>query len=188
MEALTSPVAIVVGLAALLAAILGIAQSLGKIRKAWLRVERVLADLLGSPATDTTEAVPSLRALANKTASDVHQVKGALPALATSIELDTLAEQVEAVKVQVDIAQAMASDAADAAKQATTAAGLAVNEAKAAREIHTEAVAELRGVVSGVARTLTEEQTDRRTKEAAYVAALDKIGVPLTPIINELEG
>lgn len=180
-EVLTSPVAVVVGLAALLTAVLGIAQSLGKIRKMWLRVEHVLTDLLGSPETDSTPEVLSLRALAKKTAADVQQVKATLPALATSHELDTLAEQ-------VDAAQAMASDAAEAARQATTAGGLAVNEAKAARAIHTEAVAGLRGAVSEVAHTLTEEKTERRTKEAAYVAALNKIGVPLTPIIDQLEG
>lgn len=83
---------------------------------------------------------------------------------------------------------------AEAAAQATTAAGIAVGEARAGRAVMAEAaennrrqIGELRGTVSGLINALDADEQQRRKKEAAYVAALNHLGVPLTPIVDELD-
>lgn len=88
---------------------------------------------------------------------------------------------------EVDRVSAMAKDATDVA-------AVAVGEAKLGRAVTAESatntreqIGELREVTAGLAQALADDQRDRVVKERAYIAALNKIGVPLLPIADELE-
>lgn len=101
------PAAFIFAAAALLVALGVIGRALARLRKVWLRGEEVFEQLLGKPATDEQPAVPSLRALADKTAGDVHQIKGAMPHLALTLDVERLADQITAVQAQLVDVRAM---------------------------------------------------------------------------------
>jgi len=118
------------------------------------------------------------------------QVLGRLQHNQTNIKAgqEMLLEQQDALRVDIE-------DVRASARQATTAAGLAVGEAKAGRAVigeHSASVrdqiGEVRQVVAALAAAVGEDQEARAQKERAYVAALNQIGVPLVPIADELEG
>lgn len=86
---------------------------------------------------------------------------------------------VRKVNARVDQLETQAGVIGDKANEAVIAAGLAVNEAKAARGILTEKHDDL-------VQHLTEAAKTARLKEVAYVRALNALGIPLTEIAQEV--
>lgn len=100
--------------------------------------------------------------------------------------IDRIEGQIESVKQDV-------ADVQCTAEQATTAAGIAVGEAKAGRAVMAEAaentrgqIAELRGAVGALASTVNESDRHALAQEIAFVRALRRLGVDLTDVTDEL--
>jgi hypothetical protein len=93
----------------------------------------------------------------------------------------------------VDRIEAQLAEVQDSARQATTAAGLAVNEAKVNRAVLQETqhntrrnVNELRGAIGALASTVEQRDREALAKEVGYVRALRRLGINLTDVTEEL--
>lgn len=132
------------------------------------------------------------------------QVAANLSAFQQHQAVDSAAATAALAKVQHDVTNVRAGQEAllaevdglrDAARDATMAAATAVAESKLGRTITAEAaertrdqIGDLRKATTVLATALADDQQERAVKERAYVSALNKLGVPLLPIVDELEG
>jgi hypothetical protein len=98
----------------------------------------------------------------------------------------SLRDAVDRIEAQLDEVRA-------SAKQATTAAGIAVGEAKVGRAINAETaehtrqqIGELRGAVGALANTVSDVEQQAVAKEIGYVRALRRLGIDLTDVTDEL--
>lgn len=180
--------------AAFMAVVLALALASVLLRPLWLPIwhlfkgtQEFLQDWNGEPERPGFKARPGAMArLAQLEANSGSTMRDAV---------DRIEKKVEKVVTEVEVVREDVSTVREAARQATTAAGVAVGEAKAGRAVIAESaensrrqVAELRDVVAGVVNAMELDNSERRQKEQAYVAALNQIGVPLLPIADELEG
>jgi hypothetical protein len=172
----------------LVTGLVGLALATVLLRPLWLPIWRLfrgtqqfLEDWFGEPARpgEGVEARPGAMArlaqLEKNSGSTMHD------------SVRRIEQRVGAIEDQVE-------EVRESARQAVTAAGLAVNEAKVGRAVTAEAaernrhnVSELRAVVSGLAGALEQDERERRLKESAYVGALNRLGVPLAPIADALD-
>lgn len=180
--------------AAFMAVLLALALASVLLRPLWLPIwhlfrgtQEFLQDWNGEPERPGFKARPGAMArLAQLEANSGSTMRDAV---------DRIEKKVEKVVGDIEVVREDVGTVREAAKQATTAAGVAVGEAKAGRAVIAETaensrrqIGELRDVVAGVVNAMELDNGERRQKEQAYVAALNQIGVPLLPIADELEG
>lgn len=138
-----------------------ILKALLALRRSWLRGERVLDDLLGTPAVGSDPSVPSLRHRLDKVAADVHEVKGALPSVA--VGLSELADRIAEVK-----ALAVGTDAR-------------VTEHRRRNEEYAAALREELKRRDGVVDDKLAHLSDDLLRAETYRASLLELGLPITP-------
>lgn len=99
----------------------------------------------------------------------------------------TLRDSINRIETRVD-------EIDTSARQAVTAAGLAVNEAKAGRAVMEEADARNRADIArantntdALAAALSDDARERHVKEVAYIKALQRLGLDLRPITDALD-
>lgn len=180
--------------AAFMAVVLALALASVLLRPLWLPIwhlfkgtQEFLDDWNGEPARPGVAARPGAMArLAQLEKNSGSTMVDKVDELV--VKVDRIGVSQAALLVEVDKASA-------SAQHATVAAAAAAGEAQAGRAIVAESAAagrrqidELRATVTGVVNAVAEGESERRIKEEAYVAALNKIGVPLLPIADELEG
>lgn len=98
------------------------------------------------------------------------------------------------LKAKVEAAAGLATSAASEATEAASAASVAAAAAQVNRAVIAEGaertrsqISEVRTAVAGLMGAMESDAHERKSKEVAYVKALNAVGVPLQPITAELD-